>query len=81
MTIEDFWNRAFLAALSRLPVADAKKEADLATKTCIEHWHRNWENRSQENAPRVQQVDIASVFLPVDSNGDIIPGLFALNEG
>lgn len=80
MTIEDFWNSAFLAALGRLPVAEAKREADLATKTCIEHWHRNWENRSLENAPRVQKVDIASVFLPIDNNGEIIPGMFALRE-
>ncbi len=80
MTIEEFWNNAFLAALGRLPVVEAKKEADLATKTCIEHWHRNWENRSPENAPRVQKVDIASVFLPIDSQGKIIPGMFALRE-
>lgn len=41
MKIEDFWNAAFLAALHRLPVAQAKKEADLATDVCIDHWHAN----------------------------------------
>lgn len=80
MTIEKFWNQAFLAALQRLPVADAKKEADLATKTCMEHWHKNWTNRSLENAPRVQKVDIASVFLPADKDGNVIPGTFGLRE-
>lgn len=49
MTIEEFWNRAFLACLSRLGVEDAKKEADKAMQVCIEHWkgHQyNWIPRS-----------------------------------
>jgi hypothetical protein len=38
MTIEEFWNAAFIAALSRCPVDQAKAEADLALARCIEHW-------------------------------------------
>lgn len=41
MTIEEFWNKAFLAALHRLPVAQAKKEADAATQACVQHWQAN----------------------------------------
>ncbi len=38
MTIEDFWTQAFLAALARVPAEEAKKQADIATKLCIERW-------------------------------------------
>lgn len=41
MTIEEFWNQAFLAALTRLPLKRAKKEADDATKLCIAHWQEH----------------------------------------
>ncbi|KRG47078.1 hypothetical protein [Stenotrophomonas geniculata] len=83
MKIEDFWNAAFLAALHRLPVAQAKKEADLATDVCIDHWHANWENRSVANAPKVQDIDIGSVYKPVDGLGNAIrdlPRLWSADE-
>lgn len=70
MTIEEFWNSAFLAALHRLPVAEAKKEADDATNTCIDHWHANWNNRSLVNAPRVQEIEIGSVYKVVKPSGE-----------
>lgn len=38
MTIEDFWNQAFLACLNRLSPEAAKIEADKATQICISHW-------------------------------------------
>lgn len=41
MKIEEFWNKAFIAALSRLPADQAKAEADLATRLCIRHWQDN----------------------------------------
>ncbi|MEN9196717.1 hypothetical protein [Xanthomonas perforans] len=69
MKIEDFWNAAFLAALHRLPVPQAKEEADLATNVCIDHWHANWENRSTANAPRVQDIEIGSVYRPAKADG------------
>ncbi|MDX3934344.1 hypothetical protein [Stenotrophomonas sp.] len=39
MTIEEFWNAAFLNSLCRLSVEDAKMEADSATEACIKHWN------------------------------------------
>lgn len=41
MTIEDFWNKAFIASLSRVDVYQAKIQADLATKICIDHWTKH----------------------------------------
>lgn len=38
MTISDFWNQAFIAALSRLPASAAKEEADAALELSIQHW-------------------------------------------
>lgn len=38
MTISDFWNQAFLAALHRLPVDAARQEASKATVACLEYW-------------------------------------------
>lgn len=61
MTIEEFWNRAFLAALSRLPVAEAKIEADRSTEVCIAHWQSNIYNWAVEHPQRWQDQDIAEV--------------------
>lgn len=38
MKISDFWNQAFIASLGRLPIAEAKKEADEALAVAIAHW-------------------------------------------
>jgi L-rhamnose isomerase len=35
---QEFWNQAFLAALSHLPAPEAKKEADLAVELYVSHW-------------------------------------------
>lgn len=35
---QEFWNQAFLAALSHLPAREAKREADLAVELYISHW-------------------------------------------
>jgi len=46
MNVEEFWNSAYIAALTRLPARAARREADLATELCIEHWRshrRHWE--------------------------------------
>lgn len=77
MSIEEFWNRAFLAALSRLPPEQAKVDADQATAVCIEHWQSNIYNFSPANFPRVQDVDIANVRWPADG-GQRVPGAFGL---
>jgi hypothetical protein len=77
VTIEEFWNRAFLAALCRLPPEKAKCDADEATKLCIDHWHANCYNYSAVNFPLVQDVDIANARFPA-KNGKVIPGSFGL---
>lgn len=38
MTIEEFWNQAFLAALTRLPPHEAIDEAERATNLCTKYW-------------------------------------------
>lgn len=73
MTIEEFWNSAFLAALSRLSPKDAKKAADEATQLCIDHWHANCYNYSPSNFPLLQDVDIANVRFEAESDGKPIP--------
>lgn len=45
MTIEEFWNQAYLAALTRLPPQQAQADANEATQICIAHW--------QEHAHRI----------------------------
>ena len=40
MKVQTFWNKAFLAALTRLPADEAKVEADKATALCIERWNK-----------------------------------------
>ncbi|WP_153043180.1 hypothetical protein [Xanthomonas nasturtii] len=77
MTIEEFWNRAFLASLTRLSPEQAKLDADQATTLCIEHWQSNIYNYSAMNFPRVQDVDIANVRWPTEA-GQRIPGAFGL---
>lgn len=60
MTIEDFWNQAFLSALIRLPAQDAKKEADTALQIGIDHWQSK--NLSWATYPPLWQAqDMAHV--------------------
>lgn len=78
MTIEEFWNAAFLAALGRLPVARAKKEADAATNACIRHWHANRFNWDSGNMPLMQDLDIAKCHKPADARGNAVLEKFVL---
>lgn len=61
MKIEKFWNQAFLAALTRLPAEEAKKEADQATEICIEFWRSNRLNWAPLSILRWQEQDVADV--------------------
>lgn len=61
MKIEHFWNKAFLAALTRLPANEAKAEADLATKLCIEFWQTNRMRWAPLSIPRWQEQEITAV--------------------
>lgn len=61
MKIEEFWNQAFLAALGRLPAAEAKSEADVATQLCIEHWQAHHFHWAPQNLLRWQEQEITYV--------------------
>ena len=61
MTIEEFWNRAFLAALARLAPDDAKLDADLATDLCIKHWSENIRHFAPDHLVKWQEQDISNI--------------------
>lgn len=64
MRIEEFWNSAFLSALTRLPADEAKTEADKATQICIAHWQSHaltW--APPERRRRWQSLDVCRVPL------------------
>lgn len=67
MKIEEFWNRAFLAALVRLPAEAAKKEADEATKVCLKHWQEHRFNWAPAQLLRWQELDIALAPWPIST--------------
>lgn len=60
MTIEEFWNRAFLASLTRLQADEAKEEADKALQLCIDKWQGNNMNWALY-PPLWQKQDVAHV--------------------
>ncbi|MDY4386411.1 hypothetical protein [Pectobacterium aroidearum] len=64
MTIEEFWNQAFIACLTRLPVDKAKKEADSALNMCIKHWDSNKEKYTPFYN-KWQNQNVGGVFIPV----------------
>ena len=78
MTVEEFWNQAFLAALGRLSAPRAKQEADRATKICMDHWHDNCINYAQNNVQRVQDLNIANVRMPGDGIGGFDRSMLSL---
>ncbi|WP_067707746.1 MULTISPECIES: hypothetical protein [Enterobacterales] len=63
MTIEDFWNKAFIACLTRLPVNEAKKEADAALNMCIKHWDAN-KDKFIPFHNKWQSQSVGDVFIP-----------------
>lgn len=66
MTIEQFWNQAFLSCLTRLPVEEAKLEADKALEICINHWN----SKCYEWAPVPQlwqEQHVGYVNLPTEA--------------
>ncbi|MEN4785978.1 hypothetical protein ABEH33_07160 [Pantoea agglomerans] len=75
MTIEDFWNKAFIACLARLPVDEAKKEADSALNICIKHW----DDKKDKFIPfhnKWQSQKVGEVFIPTDgSQSKNFPGI------
>ncbi|WP_142124857.1 hypothetical protein [Pseudoxanthomonas sp. 3HH-4] len=61
MKVETFWNNAFLAALSRVPPAQAKVEADEATRLVITHWQEQLYNWGPSITPRWQDQNISEI--------------------
>lgn len=50
MSIEEFWNQAFIACLARTDVLNAKNEADKALDICLNKWkdyQYEWVHSSQ----------------------------------
>lgn len=65
MKVEQFWNKAFLAALTRLSAEEAKIEADKATDLCIQHWQSNYRRSAPQYRTRWQEQNIANVPGPL----------------
>ncbi|QDI04256.1 hypothetical protein E4A48_11630 [Xanthomonas cerealis pv. cerealis] len=61
MNVEEFWNAAFLAALSRLPAKQAKKEADVALDLCVGHWQEHYHHWAPQYKTRWQEQRVANV--------------------
>jgi hypothetical protein len=61
MTINDFWNQAFISALGRLPADEARKEADIATEMCIEKWQKQHYKWAPTHTRRWHEQDISLV--------------------
>ena len=72
MTIEEFWNQAFISCLIRLPAEEAKTEADKATEICILHWN-SLHAKYQQPPTKWQKQDIGKVFIPEHTN-KLYPG-------
>jgi hypothetical protein len=72
MTIEEFWNQAFLAALNRVAAKEAKIEADTATELCILHW-QELKYKYYQPPMKWQRQDIGATFIPEHPN-DPYPG-------
>ena len=66
MTIEEFWNAAFLAALHRVGPKQAKKEANEATDLCIQHWQVNMERLGMSHPPKWKDQNVTFVPLSGD---------------
>ncbi|MCC4613686.1 hypothetical protein LL963_16575 [Xanthomonas campestris pv. esculenti] len=65
MKVEQFWNKAFLAALTRLPADEARAEADKATELCISHWQRHELHWAPLSIPKWKDQDVACIPKPM----------------
>lgn len=80
MTIEEFWNKAFIACLARLPVDEAKKEADSALNMCIKHWDAN-KDKFTPFYNKWQSQSVGGVFIPLEgTQSKNFPGFFDNEE-
>lgn len=71
MTIQEFWNQAFLANMHRLSPEKAKLAADAALEICIQHWHSKCYEWSP--APQLwQEQHVGYVNMPADIRSENI---------
>jgi hypothetical protein len=70
MKIHEFWINAFLAALQRLPPADAQKEADIATDMCISKWQQHIYHWSEDIELKWKDQDISEVPFSTPTHQD-----------
>ena len=68
MTIEDFWNQAFLASLTRLSPECAKISADQALEICLRHWDSCSQKRAAGTWPKWQDQNVGNAFIPEKPN-------------
>lgn len=77
MKVEKFWNKAFLAALSRLPPEEAKEEADWATALCISYWQGRKYAWAHPKIGKWKDQDIADVPFGKCTDADVAEKLNA----
>lgn len=75
MTIEEFWNQAFLTSLARVDPEQAKLDADRAVQIAISHWQEHIYSWGPSITPRWQHQNICAVpktygAAPDSSSGD-----------
>jgi len=69
MTVSEFWNHAFLAALVRLDAEKARGEADKALQLAIDHWQSTHEGMRPVWTPYAQ-LPITDIKKPAQSTGN-----------
>lgn len=73
MKIQEFWNHAYLACLTRLPPVEAEIEATQATDRCIAYWNSNMERYARTtNPPLWKDQDITWVPISGDDYRKIL---------
>jgi hypothetical protein len=73
MTIEEFWNRAFLAALTRLPVDEAVLEANAAVRAAISNWQEHIHDYVQPGRLWKDQNISGVPYDPTQSSNNLPP--------
>lgn len=73
MSVSDFWHQAFLAAMHRVGVAEARAEADMAMKAAIEHWQGTHNGGMQPVWTPFADLDITDIRKTSRDQGDGTP--------
>lgn len=73
MSVSDFWHQAFLAAMHRVGVIEARAEADMAVKTAIEHWQSTHQGGMQPVWIPFADLDITEIRKTSAGQGEGTP--------